>query len=62
VVWNPEQSFIVNDSIIQHKHKTTPYLNERLHGTIAQTWLGGTKVFDNRTFIELNKGKIILNK
>lgn len=60
IVWNPEQSFVVNESIIQHRHKVTPYLNERLWGTVAQTWLGGIKVFDNNSFTQLNQGKIIL--
>ncbi|MEO5684956.1 MAG: allantoinase AllB [Chitinophagaceae bacterium] len=60
VVWNPEQSFTVTESIIQHRHKITPYLNEQLYGTVAQTWLQGVKVFDNGTFTRLNQGKIIL--
>jgi len=61
VVWNPEQSFTVTPSIIQHKHTITPYLNEQLFGKILQTWLNGSKVFDNNTFTELNQGKIILH-
>jgi len=60
VIWNPEQSFAVTESIIQHKHPTTPYLHEQLFGTVLQTWLNGKKVFDNNAFIELNQGKIIL--
>jgi len=60
VIWNPEQSFLVNESIIQHKHTITPYLNERLWGTVTQTWLGGKKVFDNNLVTQLNQGKIIV--
>ena len=60
VIWNPEQSFTVTESIIQHKHTTTPYLNEQLFGTVLQTWLNGKKVFDNNSFTQLNQGKIIL--
>jgi len=60
VIWNPEQSFTITESIIQHKHPTTPYLHEQLFGTVLQTWLNGKKVFDNNAFIQLNQGKIIL--
>jgi allantoinase len=60
VVWDPEKSFVLTKSIIQHKHKITPYLNEELFGVVEQTYLGGEKVFDNGEFIQLNKGKIVI--
>jgi allantoinase len=59
VVWDPEKSFVVTENIIQHKHKITPYLNEKLFGVVEQTYLKGQKVFDQGTFI-LNKGSNIL--
>ena len=58
VVWNPEQSFIVTQDIIQHKHKTTPYAGERLYGTVVQTWLNGEKVFDDGALIRPDQGEI----
>ena len=61
VVWDPEKSFTVTKDIINHKHKITPYLNEKLYGTVEQTWVGGKKVFDNGKFI-LKKGRIILRE
>jgi allantoinase len=60
VVWDPESSFIVNESMIHHRHKITPYLGEKLNGVVRQTWLAGEKVYDNGNFIHLNKGSIIL--
>lgn len=59
VVWNPAQSFTVSESLLHHKHKMTPYLNEELYGTVEQTYLRGEKVFDNGQFIRLNGGKPI---
>ena len=59
VVWNPEEKFVVTESMIQHRHKTTPYLNEELFGVVEQTWLGGEKVFDGGKFLHLNKGKVL---
>jgi allantoinase len=60
VVWDPEESFIVTENIIHHKHKLTPYLGEKLFGGVEQTYLKGEKVFDKGQFIQLNKGSIIL--
>jgi len=60
VVWDPEESFIVNETIIHHRHNITPYLGEKLFGVVKQTWLAGEKVYDNGNFSQLNKGSIIL--
>jgi allantoinase len=60
VAWDPESSFIVRENMIHHRHKITPYLDEKLYGVVKQTWLGGEKVFDNGAFIHLNKGSILL--
>jgi allantoinase len=71
VVWNPEQSFVVRENIIQYKHKITPYLNEELFGVAEQTWLKGEKVFDGACpdglsgrgkFLHLNKGHILYHE
>lgn len=59
VIWNPAESFKVAESIIHHKHKMTPYLNEILYGVVEQTYLSGEKVYDKGVFTQLNKGVII---
>jgi allantoinase len=61
IIFDPEKSFVVTEELIHHKHKVTPYLNRELYGVVKKTFLGGKKVFDSGTFIELNKGKIILH-
>jgi len=61
VVWDPDQQFTVTENIIHHKHKITPYMNERLYGVVDQTHLKGKMVFDKGEFI-LNKGNIILRQ
>lgn len=60
VIWEPEQTFTVAEHTIHHRHKITPYLNEKLYGVVEQTWLAGEKVFDNGKFLHLNKGKLLL--
>ncbi len=62
VIWNPDESFIVEEKDILHRHKLTPYLNERLYGLVKQTYLSGIKVFDAGNILNLNKGKIILHE
>jgi allantoinase len=59
VVWDPEESFMVSEGIIHHKHKITPYINEKLYGVVKQTYLKGKKVFDKGEFV-LHKGLIEL--
>ncbi len=61
VVWDEEKSFKVRESIIQHKHKATPYFMKELCGLVAQTYIAGTKTYDSGAFIRLNEGKIIFN-
>ncbi len=60
VVWNPEEHFKVGQSMIQHRHKITPYEGIDLSGVIEQTFVAGVKVFDNGTFVSSPPGKIIL--
>jgi allantoinase len=60
VVWDPEKSFIVNENIIHHKHKITPYLNEELFGVVEQTYLKGEMVYKTGEFTRLNRGSVLL--
>jgi allantoinase len=57
-IWNPDTSFTVDPSTLQHKHKATPYSGETLFGTIEHTWLHGEQVFDKGVFSPV-QGKII---
>jgi allantoinase len=59
VVLNTSSKFTVTEDIIHHKHTITPYLGQELFGSVEQTWLSGTKVFDKPAFTTLNTGKII---
>jgi allantoinase len=59
VVWDPGQTFRVEEHLLHHRHKVTPYLGETLKGVVKQTWLRGVKIYDSGTFIQLNQGKEI---
>ena len=46
VVWSPEQEVVIKSSMIQHRHKVTPYDGMRLTGLVEKTFVRGRKVFD----------------
>jgi allantoinase len=50
-VWDPEQSFVVKEDMIHHRHKATPYMEEELYGVVEQTWVKGKKAFDSGNFM-----------
>jgi allantoinase len=43
-IWSPEESFVVTEDIIEHRHKVTPYLGANLEGVVKDTWVRGTRV------------------
>ena len=59
VVWDPDKTFTVTENIILHRHKITPYLNEKLYGVVEQTYLRGKKVYENGELFEPNNGNLI---
>jgi allantoinase len=61
VIWDAEKAFILTEEMIEHKHKVTPYLGEKLYGLVEQTYIAGIKVFDHGTITKLNQGKVILS-
>jgi allantoinase len=61
VIWNPEESYIVEKELILHRHKETPYLGEQLYGVVSATLVNGSFVFENKMLSSLNRGKTILN-
>ncbi len=59
VVWNPEKHFIVRSSMLQHRHKLTPYLNESLRGQVETTFLGGEMIYDRGRFLGTPRGTLL---
>ncbi len=46
VVWKPAESFVVEPSTMEHRHKLTPYAGQTLSGTVEATYLRGAKVYE----------------
>lgn len=59
VIWDPEEEFIVNASVLQHRHKVTPYEGMRLHGVVRETWVRGTRVYDRGHFVHEARGQLL---
>jgi len=59
-VWNPDETFTITEESIQHKHKTTPYLNETLFGKVIHTFVNGVQVVENSKLKTLKQGRLLL--
>ena len=46
VIWNPDKEFTVEPSMIEHRHKLTPYDGETLRGVVEKTFVRGQMVYD----------------
>ncbi len=60
VVLDETEMFTVTENIIHHRHKITPYLDEKLCGVVYQTYIGGHKVYNKGMFSKLNAGELVL--
>jgi allantoinase len=60
VVWDPDDSFVVDPRRLFHRHPLTPYAGRRLHGVVHQTWLRGEVVYDGRRHLRTDAGHIIV--
>lgn len=45
VVWEPEESFVVDAASLLHRHKVTPYAGRGLFGVVRATMVGGRFAF-----------------
>jgi allantoinase len=61
VCWNPDESFVVESTMINFKNKITPYEGEKLFGIVKRTYLRGNKIFDRGQFVNGPLGRSILN-
>ncbi len=59
VVWDPDATFKVEPSSIQHKHKLTPYADHELFGVVDTTFVRGEMVYSKGRFSVDPKGTIL---
>ncbi len=61
-ICDTKKSMIIKESIIEHKHKATPYLNEWLKGQITAVFVNGIQTVKEGEIIDTNAGEILLKK
>jgi len=59
-VWDPNATFLVETSKLQHRHKITPYAGRELMGTVEATFLRGARIYDRGSFQAAPAGKVLL--
>jgi allantoinase len=59
VIWNPEKRFTVQQNMLRHRHKLTPYLNSKLYGVVETTFLRGEMIYDHGRFLGKPKGALL---
>jgi allantoinase len=45
VVWNPEETFVVDEAALRQRHKRTPYAGRELRGRVIATYARGRLVY-----------------
>lgn len=61
VVWDTNEEFMLLENSIEHKHKATPYLNEKLKGKIKHVFVNGTQIVNESEMSKEGMGKLLLN-
>jgi allantoinase len=60
VVWRPDETFRVEPSKLEHRHKLTPYAGRELSGVIETTFLRGEKIYERGAVVGEPRGKFLL--
>ncbi len=60
VVFDPDSVFRVEEDLILHRHKITPYLGMELSGIVLSTYVNGELVFDDGAMCGLDCGMVLL--
>jgi allantoinase len=60
VIWEPQRTFTVIASTLQHRHPITPYQGEQLKGVVRKTFLRGRKIYDKGTVAAQPVGGLLL--
>ena len=62
VIWNPDAEFTVEPSMLQHRHKLTPYMGEKLYGTVEATILRGERIYERGVLSEGRRGRLLTSQ
>lgn len=54
-----DDSFTLQQEQLHYRHKFSPYLGERLRGSVRQTWLRGECIYHDGKFVSVPQGQLI---
>ena len=57
VIFNPEAEFIVSPEKLFYRHQVSPYMHQRLRGSVVTTFLRGRAVYDHGRFPSVPQGR-----
>ncbi|HEV2915392.1 MAG TPA: allantoinase AllB [Pyrinomonadaceae bacterium] len=60
VIFNTDATFRVEPSVIEHRHKLTPYNGLTLRGVVETTYLRGEKIYDRGRFAPEPAGALLV--
>ena len=59
VLWSPDVEFLVEPTMLQQRHKLTPYAGRRLRGVVRATLVRGRRVWDGRHVVSQPAGALL---
>ncbi|MCA1634787.1 MAG: allantoinase AllB [Acidobacteria bacterium] len=59
IIWNAEETFRVESSMLRHRHRLTPYEGRNLRGVVEATYLRGEVIYERGNFSEEPKGMLL---
>jgi allantoinase len=57
--WDPDAEFIVDPSLLHHRHPVTPYARMTLRGRVRKTMLRGEIIYDDGVLLSRTSGRMI---
>ncbi|MEA2632198.1 MAG: allantoinase [Chloroflexota bacterium] len=62
VVFDPDDTFVVDPSALHHRHRATPYEGRTLTGRVVATWLRGHAIYRSGLSVESPRGRAIQSR
>jgi allantoinase len=59
VVWNPEREFVIQEPMLRHRHRLTPYTGRTVVGQVERSFVRGREVFTGATIASESMGRIL---
>ena len=60
VAFDPDARFVVDQELLAHKNKITPYHGRELAGVVRATWLRGAQVYRRGDDVTMRNGRMLL--